>query len=301
MTVTWRKVGRVFRASGERPWMQSHTAVPTPLPLGGDRVRVYFGTRDADQRPHVGWLDAELGEPPRVLELATEPALAPGPPGHFDDNGVYPGPVVERDGRLWMYYLGRSNGTPPLFYMAIGLAVSNDGGRTFQRARQAPLLARSEVDPWMVTTPFVLADGGRWRMWYVSGLGWDLDREPPGSWYHVKYAESPDGVEWVRDGTVCIDFAGDETNIASPTVLARDDGYEMWYSRYAGGYTLGYATSADGVVWRRRDDEAGIAPGPEPWDAQAMAYPSVFVHAGRPHLLYSGNGFGADGFGLAVG
>jgi hypothetical protein len=300
VSMRWRKLGSLFRAAGQRPWMQSHTALPTPLALDDGRLRIYFGTRDASQRPHVGWLDAELGDAPRVLELASEPALAPGPPGHFDDNGVYPGPVVRRDGRLWMYYLGRSNGTPPLFYMAIGLAVSDDGGATFRRARQAPLLARSEADPWMVTTPFLLREGERWRMWYVSGLGWDLERDPPRSYYHVKYAESRDGLEWERPGTVCIDFEDEETNIASPTVLARDGGYDMWYSRYAGEYTLGYATSADGLVWERRDGEAGIATGPEPWDAQGMAYPSAFVHGGRRHLLYSGNGYGADGMGVAV-
>jgi hypothetical protein len=300
VSVSWRKAGQVFQADAQRPWMRSHTAVPTPLALDDARVRIYFGTRDADQRPHVGWLDVELGDTPRVLALATEPALGPGPPGHFDDNGVYPGPVVWRDGRLWMYYLGRSNGSPPLFYMAIGLAVSDDGGITFQRARQAPLLARGEADPWMVTTPFVLVEGDRWRMWYVSGLGWDFDRTPPRSYYHVKYAESADGLDWRRDGTVCIDFDGDETNIASPTVLPRADGYDMWYSRYADGYALGYATSADGIAWERRDDDAGISPGPEAWDAEGMAYPSAFVHAGRRYLLYSGNGYGAGGMGLAV-
>jgi hypothetical protein len=296
VSVAWRKLGRLLVADGQQPWMQSHTAVPTPLPLGDDRVRVYFGTRDAEQRPHVGWADVALGATPRVVDVSTTPALAPGPPGHFDDNGVYPGPVVRRDGRLWMYYLGRSNGTPPLYYMAIGLAVSDDGV-TFARARQAPLLGRDEADPWMVTTPFVLHED-RWRMWYVSGLGWDLERGI--SRYHIRYAESADGLDWQRDGTVAIDLEGDETNIASPTVLRSGDGYEMWYSRYVGTYTLGYATSADGIAWQRRDADAGIAPGPEPWDAEGMAYPSAFVHDGRRHLLYSGNGYGRDGVGLAV-
>jgi hypothetical protein len=296
----WRKTGRLFCATGQQPWMRSHTAVPTPLVTGEAQARIYFGTRDECQRPHVGWLDVDLSGAPSVLAVAAAPALAPGPPGHFDDNGVYPGPVVEHDGRLWMYYLGRSNGTPPLYYMSIGLAVSDDGGATFERARRAPLLARGESDPWMVTTPCVLREGARWRMWYVSGLDWDLEADPPRSRYHVKYAESADGIEWARDGTVCIDLEGDETNIASPTVLPSGTGYEMWYSRYAGAYAVGYASSHDGIAWRRRDAEAGIAVGPEPWDAEAMAYPSAFVCGGRRHLAYSGNGFGRDGMGIAV-
>jgi hypothetical protein len=296
----WHKVDRLFQASGQQSWMQSHTAVPTPLVLGDAEVRIYFGTRDASQRPHVGWLDVELGRTPRAVRVSSAPALSPGPPGHFDDNGVYPGPVVRRGGRLWMYYLGRSNGAPPLYYMSIGLAVSDDDGMTFERARQAPLLARSESDPWMVTTPFILSEDARWRMWYVSGLGWDLTATPPRSYYHIKYADSDDAIEWRRDGTVCIDLAGDETNIASPTVLASGGTYDMWYSRFAGAYTIGYASSADGITWQRRDSEAGIELGPDDWDSQGMAYPSAFVCAGRRHLVYSGNGFGRDGLGLAV-
>ena len=282
--------------------MQSHTAMPTPRNARRHRAaRVLRDARDARQRPHVGWLNVELGETPRVARVATQPALGPGAPGHFDDNGVYPGPLVRRDGRLWMYYVGRSNGDPPLYYMAIGLAVSEDGGATFERAREAPLLARGEADPWMVSTPFVRVEGSRWRMWYLSGLGWDLERTPPRSYYHIKYAESDDGLAWRRDGAVCIDFEGDETNIAAPTVLPRDgSGYDMWYSRYEGEYRIGYASSHDGIAWRRRDAEAGVQPGPEPWDAEGMAYPSAFVVDGRRHLLYSGNGFGRDGFGLAV-
>ncbi len=171
MSIAWRKLGRLFHAEGQRPWMQTHTAVPTPLVLDDDRLRIYFGTRDARSgRTSAGSMSSRASR--RASWRSDAASTDSRPPGHFDDNGVYPGPVVRRDGRLWMYYVGRSNGTPPLYYMAIGLAVSDDGGATFERAREAPLLARSEVDPWMVSTPFVLVEG-RWRMWYVSGLGWD--------------------------------------------------------------------------------------------------------------------------------
>ena len=154
----WRKLGKLFGAQGQRPWMQSHTAVPVPWRLEGDVYRIFFGTRDAASRPHVGFVDVDLGQPSRVLSLSERFVLGPGPPGYFDDNGVYPGCIVEHDGQPRMYFLGRSNGQPPLYYMAVGLATSCDGGLTFQRARKAPVLARSEHDPWMVSTPFVLRE-----------------------------------------------------------------------------------------------------------------------------------------------
>ena len=83
----------------------------------------------------------------------------------------------------------------------------------------------------------------------------------------------------------------------------------MWYC-YRGlhrfrtdpdeSYRLGYAESADGVVWNRMDDEASIDRSPTGWDSEMVAYPSVYLHRGRKYLLYNGNGFGRSGIGQAV-
>lgn len=299
----WRKLGLVFRPAGQRPWMQTHAANPVALHLGGDRYRVYFATRDSESRSHVGYAEFDLGAPRETLSLSEEPALAPGPLGHFDDHGVYAASLVERAGELFMYYIGWNPGLrPPLFYASIGLAVSRDGGRSFEKMFRSPVLARGEHDPWMVSAPFVMLEGALWRMWYISGLGWE---EAEGgalrSFYHIKYAESDDGVAWRRDGRVCLDLLPGETNIARPCVLKEGGLYRAWFSRNSGaGYQIGYAESRDGYVWERKDSEAGIDLSESGWDSEAIAYPWVFVHGGRRFMLYNGNGFGRDGFGLAV-
>ena len=137
-------------------------------------------------------------------------------------------------------------------------------------------------------------------MWYLSGLKWD--KVEPVSYYHIKYAESRDGIHWKRDGLICIDLREGETNIASPTVLKENGAYRMWYSYAATGhgYRIGYAESADGLLWRRMDEGAGIDLSTSGWDSETIAYPSVFSHEGQKYMLYSGNQFGRDGFGLAV-
>jgi hypothetical protein len=137
-------------------------------------------------------------------------------------------------------------------------------------------------------------------MWYLSGFGWD--QVQPVSHYHIKHADSEDGIHWRRDGLVCIDLSEGETNIASPTVIKENGLYQMWYSYGGAGkeYRIGYAESADGYLWARRDEEAGIEVSASGWDSQGIAYPAVFVHRGRKYLLYSGNHFGRDGFGLAT-
>lgn len=322
----WKRLGRIFQVNGQFPWMASHTAVPIALLLPDGSHRIYFGTRDADNRPRIGYLELNLERPNEILALSPKPVLSPGPAGFFDDNGVYPGPIlaVANDGasftpgdevsprreiggdlldnRLIMYFLGRSNDTPPLYYMAIGMAVSEDGGQSFQRVSPAPILGRSEHDPWMVSTPWVMQEKDLWRMWYLSGIGWEGNT----SFYHIKYAESVDGRHWLRNGHVCIPLQAGETNIACPSVLKDTLGYRMWYSSvtHGQGYRLGYAESVDGLNWQRldnriqlegNDDEHGHG-----WDSQSISYPFVFSHHNKLYMLYSGNEFGKGGIGLAV-
>jgi len=137
-------------------------------------------------------------------------------------------------------------------------------------------------------------------MWYVSGTGWENGPEPRHR-YHLKYAESDDGVRWRRDGTVCIDYRDEsEYAIARPCVLRDGERYRMWFSSRGDAYRLGYAESADGLEWERLDDQAGIEPSGSGWDSEMVEYPWVFDHGGERHMLYNGNGYGATGVGHAV-
>ena len=283
--------------------MRSHAALPTPLQIEGSLYRVYFAGRDGVNRSHVGFFDIDLENPATVLRVSEEPVLVPGPLGHFDDHGVYAASAVRHRELVYLYTIGWNPGRrPPLFYASIGLSVSDDGGKTFEKYGRAQIMARSEHDPCLVTSPVVLREHDLWRMWYVSGYRWEETPQGLESHYHIKYAESDDGIHWRRDGRVCIDHASpEERNISRCCVLADGDRYRAWYSYdRGGGYRIGYAESPDGYDWIRKDDEVGLEPSAEGWDAQAQAYPFVVRHDGRWFMFYNGNGFGRDGVGLAV-
>ena len=299
---SWEKLGCLFAPSGDRPWMRTHASLPLALHLEGDVYRVLFASRDEFNRSSICGLTLEIHPVVRVLSVDERPLLSPGPLGHFDDHGVYPAAVVRDGERLLLYYIGWNPGARrPLFYSSIGVASGDLAATGFTRLSAAPIMARSHWDPCLVTSPCVIRDGERWRMWYVSGFRWTEDENGLHSYYHVKYAESPDGVEWRRDGRVCIDLRDRERNIGRPWVLQGDGAYDMWYCYDEGrGYRIGYASSRDGIAWTRRDDEAGIVVSETGWDAEAQAYPCVFAHRGARYMLYNGNGFGRTGVGLAV-
>ncbi len=83
-------------------------------------------------------------------------------------------------------------------------------------------------------------------------------------------------------------------------VIRDPECYRMWYGHRGEFYRIGYAESLDGLTWTRRDDQVGIAPSVDGWDAESLCYPCVFDHDGQRFLLYNGRRYGATGFGLAV-
>lgn len=280
--------------------MASHAMVPIVQKVEAVH-RVYFGGRDAAGRSRIGWFELNLDPTPSVRKVTPSPVLDLGPLGAFDDSGVTPCCLVEDNGRLLLYYNGWSLGVTVPFYLCVGLAVSTNGGETFQRHSNAPLLERSVIDPYLTASPWVLVESGRWRMWYVSGSEWKLEFGTPKHWYHVRYAESLDGLSWERRGIVCIDYASpDEHAFSRPCVIRDGDLYRMWYSYRGAAYRMGYAESHDGLRWERRDVEAGIGVSASGWDSEMVAYPVVFDHGGKRYMLYNGNQYGKTGIGLAV-
>lgn len=296
----WSKRGLLIAPEHEPVWARSHAMLPVAEPVDGG-LRLYFSARDAKGRSHIARTEVEF--PPEHLPARAtvdpEPVLAPGPLGAFDDNGVSSSTLVTHQGQAYLYYTGWTLGQTVPFYVFVGCAVSRDG-RSFEKISPAPVLERNRIDPYLTGHPSVLVEGGVWRMWYASGTGWTVVDGHARHRYHIKYAESDDGVEWRREGHVCIDYAdAHEYALGRPYVLRDGDLYRMWFSRRGDSYRIGYAESNDGLSWRRMDAEVGIDVSASGWDAEMVAYAYVFDAAGERWMLYNGNGYGRTGIGLA--
>jgi len=296
----WSAKGRIFPPPGAAlpDWIGGYGANPFAVDLGHRRARVFFSGRDVQNRAQIGACSFDLESMRVDAGSITQHALvSPGPPGAFDESGCSMSSIVRNGSRWLLYYTGWMLGRTVPFYLAAGLAVSDDGGCTFRKHSPAPLLDRDAVDPFLTASPSVLIDDGLWRMWYVSAISWEPRPEGARHRYLIKYAESDDGIQWRRDGRIAIPFESDEEYaMGRPHVLRDGNRYRMWFCIRGNQYRIASAESPDGLVWQRVREPP---PAATDWDAGMQAYPMVLRDGKRWLMFYSGNGYGATGFGWA--
>ena len=306
----WNKQGVIFTPSEHYDWMMSHAQMPIVDRLSDDVLRIFFGTRNASNLTSTAYIDVEADNPKNVLYVHPKPAVGLGELGCFDDGGALPAWIVNYGGLKYLYYIGWNAGVTVGYRNSIGLAVSDDGGDSFSRMFKGPVVDRTKTEPQFCSSPCVLFEDGLWRMWYLSCVRWEVIDGRSEPIYHIKYAQSPDGIHWDRKGIVCIDLKSrEEGGIARPCVVKEEDHYSMWYC-YRGirdyrtnpehTYRIGYARSDDGIKWTRMDETAGINVAEEGWDSEMIGFPYVYAHKGRHYMIYNGNQFGKTGLGYAV-
>lgn len=303
MKFHWKKLGLLIRP-GNRVWMQSHAQNPFVEPIDERDVQVHFAARDENNYSRGASALVRIGNTPSVVALDERPYLDIGKLGCFDDCGAMPSCIVDLGKDKYLYYTGWTKRVATPFAFFIGLAISTDRGRTYERYSQAPIFDRSRSEPYMNCSPCVLRENEMWKMWYVSCTGWESERGNPKAkhYYNIKYAVSEDGIRWSPTNIVCIDFAKEEYAIARPNVRKTTNGYDMWYC-FRGGkntYRAGYAESSDGINWTRMDDQVDIDVSVSGWDSEMICYPCQFEHNGVSYLLYNGNGYGRTGCGIAI-
>jgi hypothetical protein len=298
----WNKRGLIPAPDRSFPWAVHSALTPTPWLVDDRTIRIYAGFRDESGVSRIGFLEVDAADPSAIKYIAPTPALDVGAPGTFDDNGVILGDVVPDGASLRLYYVGFQLARGVKFLAFTGLATSEDGGRTFQRHGDAPILDKANGERYIRTIHSVRREAGEWRAWYAAGDGWaEIDGRPYPR-YDIRSLTSPDGATFTGPGRPCVTLRDNEYRIGRPRVYRFDERYLMFYTRgtLAGDYVAGYAESSDGVSWTRRDEDIGIAPSATGWDSQSLCYPALLQWRDRIYLFYNGNDMGRAGVGYAI-
>jgi predicted GH43/DUF377 family glycosyl hydrolase len=285
--------------------MYSHASVPFAENLKDDLFRIYFSCRNKNNESSIGFVDIDLKYPQNLLNISDKPILSKGELGTFDDSGTMGCCILNKHNKKYLYYIGWNLGVTVPFRNSIGLAISEDYGETFQKSFVGPIIDRTKNEPHFTASNCVIEDDGIYKMWYLSCTGWaDVNGKKVHN-YHIKYAESKDGIDWQRNGVIAIDYKDEyEYAISVPRVIKENGIYKMWFSsrgtKAISAYRIRYAESQDGIKWVRKDNETGINVSESGWDSEMICYPFVFDHKGKRYMLYNGNDYGKTGFGLAV-
>lgn len=299
MNGRWERLGHLTLETTAAPWAVSHAALPMVEPDGAGGWWLYLSLRDGEGRARIGRCPLVPGPVPSVGPVEPDPCLDLGTPGTFDDSGVVGSCLVREGDVTWLYYTGWIRRVTVPFQLASGLA-RREGAGPFVRVSRAPILERTDREPYLNASPFVLHEGDRWIMWYIGGQGWRMTDVPPEPLYDIRVARSRDGVTWQRDGEQPFPPEDGEHAFGRPWVLRDADGLHMWFAVRGDRYRIGYAWSPDGHVWHRDDACAGLGPGTEAWDNEMVEYPCVFDAGDARYMLYNGNGYGRTGVGIAV-
>lgn len=310
----WKKLGKIFTPQNvaDRPWLKEFAQAPATLVLD-DVVRVYFSCRpppdeNGQYSSYSAWVEFDRADLSKIVRVAERPILDLGDLGTFDEFGTYPVSVARVGNDVRAYYAGWTRCESVPFNVAIGAAVSHDGGETFERLGNGPILSYTPDEPFVLSGPKIRRFDGQWQLFYIAGRKWkDVDGrvEPV---YKIRMATSQDGIRWHKANRDLIPSRIEEDEAqASPDVFYANGKYHMFFcyrysSHYRGkqnGYRIGYASSTDLLEWTRDDDKAGITVSDQGWDSEMVSYPHVFEVDGKVFMAYLGDQVGRYGFGLA--
>ncbi|MGP9789183.1 hypothetical protein [Roseinatronobacter sp. NSM] len=296
----WKKRGLVYSPDGRSTWAKHSALQPTPL-VFDDKVRVFCGFRDESGMSRIGYVDVCFGNTIKVIEVSKKPVLDLGRFGMFDQHGVVPCAVVRTDGVIRLYYAGYLRGEKVRFQVFAGLAISTDGGETFVRHSETPILDRTPQEPLFRVIHTIFRENGNWRAWYGAGKEFVQGQHKTLPVYNIRYMESDDGVRFPASGSLAVDNLAGEHRVGRPYVVKQDGRYVMFFGKgkEQEPYRLTYAVSKDGYTWTRHGDMKGLDLSEEGWDSEMMAYPAVVTTNSGTYMFYNGNNYGYDGFGCA--
>lgn len=310
----WKKLGRVFipQEVENISWLKEFAQAPSVL-IYEEFIRVYFSCRPAADSngqyvSYSAFIDLNRENLFERVNISKEPILKLGELGTFDEFGTYPSSVIRNGNDLFVYYGGWTRCESVPFNVAIGIAKSDDDGKTFNKLGPGPVLSYSVDEPFILSGPKIRIFNNKWYLWYIAGTKWILDNGKPEPVYKIRMAVSEDGLNWTKINKDLIESKVEENEAqASPDVFIYEGKYHMYFcyrysSNYRGknnGYRIGYASSDDMINWKRDDSKAGIDISESGWDSEMISYPHVFELDKNIYMLYLGNQVGRYGFGIA--
>ncbi|MBX9690555.1 MAG: hypothetical protein K2X27_27815 [Candidatus Obscuribacterales bacterium] len=296
----WKKIGVILTPDRSTEGY-SHTAVPFGEHINDDLFRLYYSSRDHNNKSFIRSVVINLSNF-SILERSKENVLFASEDGYFDDAGCMGVSLLRVGSDDYLYYIGWNRSVTVPFRNALGVAVRKNGQTSFERLFRGPILDRSPFDPAFVASCCVLPHEKQFLMYYLSCDGWFKKNGKLDHRYNIKIATSTDAINWQRQGKIAIDYRDEsEYAVSVPRIIRNEKNWQMWFSCRGNSYQIGYAESKDGLNWTRKDEQlTRFNQIRLDFETEMLCYPFVIRHRDRLIMLYNGNNYGATGIAAAI-
>jgi hypothetical protein len=166
----------------------------------------------------------------------------PGRPGACDEHGTGSCSVLQVGDEYWMWYTALYKPRPDFHRISIALAISRDGGHSFEPHPAGAVLNKPPVFGAVGSTcskPHLEHRDGRFLMWFSCSA-------PAGRTYRINYAESTDGIcfRWHPEPVLEVSPEGwDSKGVCYPSVIHLPGRTLMYY----GGNGYNPSEQLDGI------------------------------------------------------
>ena len=153
----WNKKGLIFSEADAQKYGIHNTQVPYAYRIN-DRIRIYFGGRkENSSSAGIYYFEVDALHPDRIIYVHEQSILSSGSLGAFDEDGVLPVCVKQMGNDLFMYYGGFTKAITHPHTCMMGLAISRDNGKTFERISEGPILPISKFDPYLIGSADIIS------------------------------------------------------------------------------------------------------------------------------------------------
>ena len=298
----WESLGCIYEVRNLDKYAITHAMIPTPVKMNETTLRVYYSGRDAEGvgRPRFVEFDTLNGF--KVIHESPSVVMDVGRPGTFDDNGAVSCNVIRMpNGDFYMYYAGFELSTKIRYRIFSGLAVSTDDGEHFTRYSEAPILDRTNSEPFFRAGPFVKEVPSGFEMYYVGGGDWIQLENSVKPVYTIKKTFSTDGIHWSEPVEVMQSKDDSEHGFGRPYEFTWKGRKFLYFSvrdSHHETYKLSYAEIVDNQLVRH-DSDFGLLHNGELIENRELMYASFFEANDDLYMLYNTREFGIDGIFLA--
>ena len=309
----WEKLGLIFQPPCGYEWMNSHAQVPFTVKMG-NVIRIFFSTRSKQDKngqfqSYSSYVDIDPSNNWKVLNFSKNPILDLGGVGEFDEFGIMAGSIISINDEYLLYYCGWQRLSSVPYNWSVGLAQSNDLSK-FTKRSTGPIIGPRINEPYLHACPIVYESDDTYEMYLLTGDRWIRDEKGKlESVYTLKKCTSKDGIRWSAASKSILEPRSRDECQTSCSIFNHDGERVMIFSYRSGtgfrtnisdSYKIGMAVETEDGNWCRMDDQLQFrGREDDDWDSMMMAYPHILSVQDEKFMLYCGNEFGKNGFGLA--